>query len=478
MTADQLRQHYEKNGQSQVFHFWDELNETARAALLDQAAAIDLNEINQLVDSLVKGGGEAKIDFSALQPAPYETFPQHGGDPNAWAAAYNAGEQALREGRVAAFVVAGGQGTRLGYDGPKGTFPVTPLRQKSLFQVFAEKILSASREYGREIPWLIMTSIINHEATVAFFAENQNFGLKEDQVIFFSQGLMPAVDDKGKIILSDKGTIAMSPDGHGGSLRALARSGAVDQLRWRGIDTISYYQVDNPMVHIIDPAFIGWHRIKGSEMSSKMVPKAYPEEKVGHFCTLDGRTIVIEYSDLPMEMQRETLDTRHQTPDTSPQLRFLAGSIAIHMIDIDFIEKVGSGINPDFRLPFHRAHKKIQIVDDEGNTSKPDIPNGYKFEMFVFDALPFAQNPVIIECSRADEFAPVKNATGKDSPESCRAAQLAQWRSWLEAADIDLPKGEFEIEISPHFATHEQQFIEKWDALDPKPVITPGMVLE
>src|SRR6185503_1892057 len=251
--------------------------------------------------------------------------PRNGGDAGAWDKAKAVGEEALRAGRVAAFTVAGGQGTRLGYDGPKGTFPVTPLKQKPLFQVFAEKIRAAGTRYGRPLHWFIMTSQANHEATEAFFAEHRHFGLEPGRVHFFRQGRMPAVNFEGKILLETKSSIALSPDGHGGSLRALDRSGSLDLMRREGIDTLSYFQVDNPLVRCIDPAFIGWHLVRSSEMSSKMVPKAYAEEKVGHFCTQHGKTVVIEYSDLPMAMQRET--------DAKGGLRYIAGSIAIHLLD-------------------------------------------------------------------------------------------------------------------------------------------------
>ena len=339
LSSENLISAFQAAGQGQVFAYWGELNEAERAALLAQAAEIDLAEIARLSRTFVQSPAPASAgDWSGLTPAPYEKLPEHGGDAAVWAAAEAAGEAALRAGRVAAFTVAGGQGTRLGYDGPKGTFAVTPVRGKSLFQVFAEKIAAAGRRHGRPLHWFIMTSHANHEATEAFFREHAHFGLDAERVHFFRQGRMPAVDFQGKILLESRSAIALSPDGHGGSFRALHRSGALDLMAREGVDTLSYFQVDNPLVRCIDPAFLGFHLLRGSEMSSKMVPKAYAEEKVGLFCVRDGRTCVVEYSDMPLARQRET------APDGA--LRFLAGSIAIHVIDREFARRMAAGGAP------------------------------------------------------------------------------------------------------------------------------------
>ncbi len=464
---------FREAGQGHVFAFFDQLDTEAQQSLLDEAAEIDLKEIDHLVRTLVNKGAVAGVDLSDLQPAPYRHRPELGGSAQDWAKAKSLGEEALRAGRVAAFTVAGGQGTRLGYDGPKGTFPVTPVRQASLFQVFAEKLLAAGRRYGRPLHWFIMTSHQNHAATEAFFAEKVFFGLDRAQVHFFRQGRMPAVDFSGKILLEEQGHIAMSPDGHGGSLRALDRSGALDLMKELGVDTLSYFQVDNPLVRFIDPAFIGWHLSSKSEMSSKMIPKAYPEEKVGHFCTQRGKSVVIEYSDLPVPMQQE-LD-----PATG-HLRFIAGSVAIHVLDREFIRRMAAG--GDASLPFHRADKKIPTIDAAGAAVKPTKANGVKFEMFVFDALPFTRNSVIIEALRRDDFSPVKNAEGLDSPRTCREDQLRQYARWLSSVGsplmtdaTDLPG--FGLEVTPSFGYDEDSFADSWKALSAKPVPTEGLVL-
>jgi UDP-N-acetylglucosamine/UDP-N-acetylgalactosamine diphosphorylase len=339
--------------------------------------------------------------------------------------------------------------------------------------VFAEKIHAAGLRFGRPLHWFIMTSHQNHAATEAFFAEHRFFGLDRAHVHFFRQGRMPAVDFAGKILLESPGAIALSPDGHGGSLRALERSGALDLMSREQIDILSYFQVDNPLVHGADRAFIGWHVLRGSQMTSKMVSKAYPEEKLGHFCMQGGRLVVVEYSDLPMAMQRET------GPDG--RLRYPAGSIAIHVLDREFIRHVARG-QAGTSLPFHRADKRIPAIDATGCPVKPTKANGVKFELFVFDALPFAKNPVVIETLRADDFSPVKNAEGVDSPQTCRDDQLRQFARWLRASggaiETDasgLPR--FAIEVSPLFGYDAETFAAAWKKLSPPPAISAGLYL-
>lgn len=472
MASLPLIDQFRAAGQGQVFTFFDQLSPDAQQRLLAEAAEIDLAEVASLTRTLLAPGAAAGVNLDGLAPAPYEPRPENGGDATAWAQAKATGEVALRAGRVGVFTVAGGQGTRLGYDGPKGTFPVTPVKRKPLFQVFAEKILAAGRRYGRPLHWFIMTSHHNHAATEAFFAEQKFFGLDRARVHFFPQGRMPAVDFAGKILLESPGAIALSPDGHGGSLRALDRSGALDLMAREAIDTLSYFQVDNPLVRCVDPAFLGWHLRHGSQLSSKMVTKAYPEEKLGHFCVQGGKLVVVEYSDLPLALQRET------TPDG--RLRYPAGSIAIHVLDREFIRHIARG--DGMALPFHRADKKIPTIDAAGRPVKPAQANGVKFELFVFDAVPFAKNPLVIETNRADDFSPVKNAEGVDSPATCRDDQLRQFARWLQAVGAVVEtdasgRPKVELEVSPLFGYDEVSFAEAWKKLSPKPAVSAGLYL-
>ncbi len=470
-----LRAAFERAGQGRVFQFWERLTPAQKTELGGQAAKIDLAEISLLVETHLRGGAKPTIDFSRLRPAPALARLENGGDPAQWARAKARGEDALRAGAVACFTVAGGQGTRLGFDGPKGAFPVTPVRGHSLFQVFAEKIRAAGVRHGKTPPWLILTSPANDAATQDFFAEHQFFGLDRARVFFFPQGTMPAVDFDGKIILEAPDRIALSPDGHGGALRALARGGAIELLRELGVQTLSYFQVDNPLVRCVDAEFIGCHLETGSEMSTKMIPKRGPGEKIGHLC-LDpqGRVVVVEYSDMPRELCEER--------EPGGALRFRAGSIGIHALDREFVARVGAGRDAAVRLPFHRANKKVTTVDANGQSVQPNEPNGVKFEMFVFDALPFARQATIIETTRADDFSPVKNAAGEDSVETCRDDQLRQFARWLQAAGVAVPMDDtgrpaFALEISPLFGDDDASVSARWSVLTQKPKLADGLVL-
>ncbi|MBO6101999.1 MAG: UTP--glucose-1-phosphate uridylyltransferase, partial [Opitutales bacterium] len=349
---------------------------------------------------------------------------------------------------------------------PKGIFEISPVKRKPLFQIFAEKLLDAKRVYGVEIPWMIMTSHLNDSDTRKFFEERGFFGLNPDSVYFLKQGRMPAVTEGGKLILRSKNSLSMVPDGHGGCLRAMSRSGALAALKKRGVDIISYFQVDNPLVNIIDPHFVGFHILGGSQMSSKMIKKAYPLEKVGHFCVYEGSLCVVEYSDLPKEYQEL------RNPDGS--IKFDAGSVAIHLIDLDFADRLGG--YSDFSLPFHRANKKVAFADENGNPATPAEPNAIKFEMFVFDALKMARNPLVIEGKRSQEFSAVKNASGVDSPATCVRDQKIYFAEWLEKVGVRLERGadgapKIDLEISPLFASNEEEFVRRWNSLNPKPDI-------
>ena len=477
METDVLKKNFEQAGQGHVFNYFDELDESSRGHLLKQAASIDLQALELLVEKHLNNNGDDSVEESPLDglaPAPYVQLASHGGDSDKWKEAHKAGVEAISAGRVAAFMVAGGQGTRLGFNGPKGTFPVAPVTKKTLFQVFAEKLLRSGKRFGVTIPWFILTSETNNEATIAAFREANFWGLDPESVHFIIQGLMPAVDYKGKILMADKSTIAMAPDGHGGSLSALVRSGAVEKMAAMGIDCISYFQVDNPLARCIDPEFIGFHVLGQSELSSKMVPKAYAREKVGIFCLQDGTLKVVEYSDMPDAMQDEV--------DKNGSIRYNAGNVAIHLFDREFVKRVGSS-GSDLRLPFHRADKKISFINAEGKIIKPDTPNGVKFEQFVFDALPVARNSIVVESAREDEFSPVKNAEGKDSPKTCHEDQLRMFARWLTAAgetietdENGLPKLSFEI--SPLFAVDEADFVAHYASLDQKITISEGTIIE
>jgi UDP-N-acetylglucosamine/UDP-N-acetylgalactosamine diphosphorylase len=449
-----------KNQQEHLLAYYKELNPRQQKALLAQIEKLDFKRIPGWIEQYVKNDSPlaipAKFDPAPSCPPQPKTAEQKAKYTNA----YQLGEDLLKQGKVAGFVVAGGQGTRLGFDGPKGNFPTSPIKKKTLFTIFGESILAASKKYGADIPWYVMTSPLNDDATKATFEKADYFGLNKKNVVIFQQGTMPNFAFDGKILMADKATLATSPDGHGGSLKALADSGALADMKKRGIEYLSYWQVDNPLVYVLDPLFIGLHAADGAEMSSKALIKAGPLEKVGNFCLVDGKVTVIEYSDLP------DVQAHRKNPDGS--LVFELGSIGIHIISISFVEKLNIG--GGFALPFHRAVKKIPHIDAAGNLVSPEKPNGVKLETFVFDALPMAGKSVILQTLRAEEFAPVKNATGVDSAEVTHQMMIDRAAAWLESAGVKIPrkadgKPDCTLEIAPAFALFKEDLKNKADKI-------------
>ncbi len=456
-----------RRGQSHLLGWWNELNDAEQARLAAEVRAIDFEQLDRLIGELVQGNPAAAPPADQVEPIEIVGLPQTDGERLKWSRAGGMGADALAAGEVGVILVAGGSGTRLGFEGPKGTFPIGPVSSASLFQIHAEKIAALARRYGRTIPLFVMTSPENHQATVDFFDDHGRFGLERAR--FFIQGQMPAVDRAtGKVLLAAKDRVALSPDGHGGTLAALAAPGpggtdsCLDEMRDRGVRTLFYFQVDNPLVRIAEPSFIGLHREVGAELSFKVVERQSPEEKLGVVVTLGGRPQVIEYSDLPPE-----LAGRRRSDGA---LELSAGSIAVHIFERSFIERLAG----EHRLPFHRAVKKVPFVDDRGRVVNPPEPNAVKFEQFIFDALPLARSWTVVETDRAGEFEPLKNAVGPDSPATVHQRMSDQFGNWLEQAGATVPRRPdgsvpFGIEISPLFAL---------DAVELKSKIDPGMVIE
>jgi UDP-N-acetylglucosamine/UDP-N-acetylgalactosamine diphosphorylase len=465
-----IRKTLERHGQSHLLVFYDELSDRQRTMLLEQLAAIDFDQMDDLIARYAKRGPVQELKDRIQPPPIVPAKPASAGEQAEHQAARKRGQELLAAGKVAALVVAGGQGTRLGFEGPKGCLEATPVAHKPLLRLFAEQILAASQRYQVTIPWYVMTSQNNDVATRAFFRQNRHFGFSPDDVFFFVQGTMPAIGFDGRLLLADKGSLALSPDGHGGCLTALRRSGALEDLARRGIELISYFQVDNPLVHCIDPLFLGLHALREAEMSAKALPKRDPMERVGNFCLLDGKVTVIEYSDVPEDLALATTD--------DGRLKFSAGSIAIHVLSRSFIERLTTG--GKLPLPYHRAEKAIPCIDDHGHLVKPDKPNAVKLELFVFDALPLARQTVILEIDRREEFSPIKNASGEDSLPSSLHDQVRRAAAWLEQAGVAVPRdadGQVAaaIEISPLFADSAEELKAKLEAK--KPTIVAGQNL-
>ncbi len=423
-----VRRRFEACGQAHVFRYWSRLAADEREQLLAQAESIDLPALLRALEASCARGRSAAPH---LEPIAVERIPEHGGDPAKREAARRCGEELLAEGRVAALVVAGGQGTRLGHAGPKGGFPIGPVTGRTLFEIQAQKLRRLRARFGRPLPWYVMTSEATDAPTRDLFARHAHFGLPAEDVFFFRQGMVPSFDLEGRLILAEPGRILENPDGHGGALTALLRSGALADVQRRGADTLFYYQVDNPLVRMADPAFLGFHALAGAEMSCKVVRKRDPREKAGVVARIDGRPGIVEYTELD--------DVYRDARDVSGELVFWAGNTAIHAFDLAFALRVAR--EADRWLPFHAARKPIPTLDDEGRRVLPSAPNGLKLERFVFDALPVARGVCIVETARADEFSPIKNASGSDSAATARRDLCAQYAAWLRAAGLEPPAG-------------------------------------
>ncbi|MBI3832424.1 MAG: UTP--glucose-1-phosphate uridylyltransferase [Planctomycetes bacterium] len=444
MNLADLRQRAKAHGQDHVFAFWDKLAEPERQCLASHLFAVDFALIDRLKHEFLAANA-APVAKAKLSTAPIVALPKTDAERKAVQAAHAEGEKALRAGRLGCFLVAGGQGTRLGFNSPKGCFEIGPITTRSLFQVHAEKIAALRRQYGAKVPWVIMTSDANDAATKAYFEEKNFYGLGKDSVRFCVQANMPAVAPDGKLLLESKSSLALAPNGHGGSIKALHDSGALQWLRGLGVDTLFYFQVDNALNQICDPAFVGRHLLAGAEMSSKVVRKRDWKEPVGVIGHIDGKLGVIEYSDLPEDLAKAT--------DPGGALTYWAGSIAIHVLAVGFVERLNKG---GFQLPYHKARKAVQCIGPDGAALKlkPGEKNGVKFETFVFDALPLARATVTVETAREDDFGPVKNAEGEDSPATARAMLTGLYARWLAAAGCTVPRKpdgtpDCRIEIAP-----------------------------
>ena len=363
--------------------------------------------------------------------------------------------------------VAGGQGRRFDYKPPKGIYPITPVLKKSLFQVHAEKILAARRRYGCRMPWLIMVSPFNEAETRAFFGQHSYFGLGAGSVHFFAQPVNVILGADGRMLMEEKFHVLTGPDGHGGVFEALARSGLLPTLQEDGFDLVSYFQVDNPLVTIADEHFLGHHLAGQAEFSSKVVRKREALERLGAAALRSGRPAIIEYSDLPEAMATERLP--------SGELKYLYGSIAVHVVDVAFARRVAE---QGLSLPWHIARRQYEVVDAQGRKANSDPKGCYKFERFVFDCMPYAEACAFVEVERADEFAPVKTQQGPDSPPTAQAMMGAQWLRWLKeaGADVSALHGPYaELEIGPLFATSAEELKSR---LPPACRLLPPVVLD
>jgi len=444
MTKEEIFQLLRNFDQTHILDHYHRLDSEKKDEFLKELQGLDFPCVFELYDKFSKRENSAHL--YDIGPPPIITIPRTPEERIRQEEARNQGESLIRGNQVAVLIVAGGQASRLGFAGPKGKLLVSPVRKKSLFQIFAESVKALGIRYEASIPLLIMTSADNQRETREFFESNNFFGLDQDIVYFFDQGMLPTLTPNGQLILRDDTHLLLNPDGHGGCLKALHESGLLQRLIGKGFSELFYCQVDNPLAKIADPVFIGYHRREDSEFSTKVVRRRDLEEKVGIYGIVNDKPAIVEYSDFRPGDYRAL--------DEAGNIRHWAGNIAVHVISLPFIQRLNLH---GFALPYHRAIRDVEILEPEGKIKKMI---GWKFEAFVFDAIPLARKTCCVEVIREEEFSPVKNQKGSDSPDTARAAINDLHRSWLKEAGAELAP-DAQIEISPLCALDKEELIRK-----------------
>ncbi len=385
-------------GQEQILRYWGELNESEKKSLEAQVRGTDWSVLENLAhpENL---SGKGKIEpISGLRAKEIEARREE---------FFALGKEAIKKGKVGAVLLAGGQGTRLGTDAPKGTFDIGITRPLYIFQQQIENLLEVTNECGAYVPLYVMTSEKNNDETVAFWKEKNYFGYPAQYVRFFKQDMAPAVDFSGKVILEGKANIALSPNGNGGWYSSLARCGLLSEIRARGIEWLNAFAVDNVLQRIADPVFVGACIAEGVNCGSKGVCKAEPHEKVGVLCLEDGKPNIIEYYELTEEMANAR--------DEKGDLQYIYGVILNYLFRLEKLDEVA-----DAKIPVHVVKKKVPYLSEAGELVKPQTENGYKFETLILDMIKLMETCLPFEVVREREFAPIKNRTGVDSVETAR----------------------------------------------------------
>ena len=395
-----------KYGQEQLLSCYEKLNKKTQQELLDDILNTDIEQVNELYKNMNNYKAETNVTIEAIPFVDKEKLSDEEKEYYS-----KIGENAIKNGEYAVITMAGGQGTRLGHTGPKGTYFLGEPINKSIFEILTDTMKGYVKKYGVIIPWYIMTSEENNKATIDFFEKNNYFDYGKENIIFFIQGQLPMLSEDGKILLNEEGRIKLAADGHGGIFKAMIDRGYTKDMKSKNIKWLFVCGVDNILVKPVDDLLLGLTISQGNLAASKSLVKAYPEEKVGVFCKKDGKPSVIEYSEMSKEMSEERLD--------NGELKYSEAHIVSNLFNIDIIEKM---YQSDLR--FHVAHKKANYMDNNGNIIIAEKPNAYKFEAFIFDAFESVKDMTILRVKREEEFSPIKNAEGVDSPETARKMYL------------------------------------------------------
>lgn len=390
-------------GQTQLLDAYNKLEKIQeKEEFLDESLTIDFNQVKTLYEESKK---EQALQDSKIEPINY--IDKSKMTKEEYEGYESIGNTQIKEGKLAVVTMAGGQGTRLGHKGPKGTYDLGLESHKSIFEILTDTLNQARDTYKVDIEWYIMTSEENDDETEEFFEDNNYFGYPKKSIQFFKQGKLPMVSKQGKILIDEKGKIKQAADGHGGIFHSLLKSGMIEDMKSKNIEWVFIGGVDNVLVKPVDPVLIGLAIKKKVLIAGKSIIKANAHEKVGVFCKRNGKPSVIEYSEIKPEMAEEL--------DEKGELKYGESHILCNLFNIKAIEKISNKY-----LPYHAAVKKAKYIDENGKLVIPEEPNAYKFESFLFDAFEDIDDMIVMRVKREDEFAPVKNATGTDSPETAR----------------------------------------------------------
>lgn len=407
----------------QLLRFGNELNPEEKRSLTDQIAHLDVETLKRQ-QAILKTPQQPQIHSIK----PFHHYTQSGNIDD-----YNLGKELIASGKVGCLLIAGGQGTRLRFDGPKGMYPITPITKKTLFEFFCDKVKAAGNRAGRELPLAIMTSPLNDQQTRHFFSVNNYFGLSRKQVNFFSQKNLPMLDREGNLFIESPNRIAEGPDGNGYSLRYFVESGIHEEWYDSGVQLMNYVLIDNPLADPFDAELVGNHFRRRAEVTIKGTQRLHAQEKVGLVVSSDGQVRVIEYSEMPEQERQATL--------ADGTLRHQFSNLSLYCFSLPFVEKAAI-----YELPLHPALKAAKYLSKEGKIVHSTEPNSWKFETFIFDVLPIAKKVNAVLYPREECFAPLKNFSGDNSVETVQLALQNQAKKILAKLKMPMFEGEFEID--------------------------------
>ena len=404
-----------KYNQDVVIKLMNKLEDEKKEVLAESVLETDLESVEKVFKKI-----NVKAETSSNGIAPMNATIKENVSEEERQKYYELGKKVIENNEYAVVTVAGGQGTRLGHNGPKGTYKINTIKgEKSLFEILCETMKNAGKKYGTVIPWYIMTSDENNKQTVEFFEANGYFGYDKDKIKFFRQSKMPVVDTEGKLLVDENFRIKEASDGHGGIFKSMLKRNVISELDSLGVKWVFTCGVDNPLVNMVDPYLLGLAITKNCKLATRSLVKTSPSEIFGVLCKQDNRVNVIEYTELSEEMAKKV--------NEDGELLFGESHVMFNLFSLEAIKKIANE-----KLPYHIAFKKNSYIDENGKLVKPEKPNSYKFESFIFDSFELFDDMAILRGKREDEFAPIKNAEGNDSPETAVKLYNDFWKNKIE----------------------------------------------